>query len=123
MEDQNKPDEQILPSGDNIHTYTLAEGPEAGTNKQKFLLKDGRMVFCHKMPPAIDMPKVQSLNAQAKIVPMMCNLDCGKATVYKLPDGSFEYEQACDLAIIRFRLLVAEQKASQDQKNKMSLVK
>lgn len=110
----------------NTHTFTVGAS-DNGPNAQRFLVRDGRPVQCHKQPPVI-VPKVQKKTIQTSLqndvveyVPqhIPCSLDCGKANIMEI-NGVVCWQQTCDMFDLTVRLQTAEEEAlaASDQKKK-----
>jgi hypothetical protein len=96
----------------NTHTFTVGAS-DAGTKPQKFLMKDGRIVQCHKQPPIILPKAIQTGAQQFDIQHIHCNLDCGKANIVEI-GGVLCWQQTCDPIGLSVRLKDAEESAKND---------
>lgn len=103
----------------NTHTFTVGASDNSA-NPQKFLMKDGRVVQCHKQPPII-LPthkSIQTGEQQFEAKHIHCNLDCGKANIVEYSDGVLCWQQTCDPIGLSVRLQNAEEAAAAGKEKK-----
>lgn len=98
----------------NTHVFTVGAS-DTSAKPQRFLLRDGRIVQCHKQPPLIVPKAIQTGGQQFDINHIHCSLDCGKANIVEINDIP-HWQQTCDPIGLSVRLQNAEEQAAADAK-------
>lgn len=88
-----------------VHVYSIAD-EDKGRSTQKVLVRDGRVCYCHKLPP-FGVPSTIAGQMELKRVP--CGTDCPRAEIKNNESGRFVYVTNCEIHETSFLLATEEE--------------